>query len=61
MSTEETYRKLLEDLRNDRAEIERDLLRLAEAYNEKMVEYRKVSHGINGIEDEIRKLKGRIE
>jgi len=65
MTTEETYRKLLADLQRDRIEIEHEMVRLAEAYGEKMIEYRKVSAGIYGIEaeldaisNEIRQIKG---
>jgi hypothetical protein len=58
MTTEETYRKLLADLQRDRSEIEHDLKRIADAYGDKMIEYRKVSAGIYGIEDEIKQIKG---
>jgi len=58
MTTEETYRKLLADLQRDRIEIEHEMKRIAEAYGEKMKEYRKVSHGIIGIENELDKIKG---
>jgi hypothetical protein len=58
MTAEDTLNKLHADLVRQRREIEHDLRRLAEAYGEKMVEYRKVSHGIIGIEDEIQQIKG---
>jgi hypothetical protein len=58
MTTEETYRKLLADLQRDRTEIEHEMKRLMDAYGEKMVEYRKVSAGIYGIENEIKQIKG---
>jgi hypothetical protein len=58
MNTEETYRKLLADLQRDRTEIEHEMKRLMDAYGEKMVEYRKVSAGIYGIEAEIEHIKG---
>jgi hypothetical protein len=58
MTTEETYRKLLADLQRDRTEIEHEMKRLMDAYGEKMVEYRKVSHGIIGIENELERIKG---
>jgi predicted nucleic acid-binding Zn-ribbon protein len=58
MTTEETYRKLLADLQRDRTEIEHEMKRLMDAYGEKMVEYRKVSHGIIGIEAELEQIKG---
>ena len=60
MTTEETLAKLHEDLLRQRREIDYDLRRLADAYRAKMVEYRKVSHGIIGIENELRNLKERI-
>jgi hypothetical protein len=60
LTAEETYAKLLADLRRDRADIEQDLRRLAEAYGEKMTEYRKVSHGIIGIEAELDAISNEI-
>jgi predicted nucleic acid-binding Zn-ribbon protein len=54
----ETYRRLLGDLQRDRTEIEHEMKRLMDAYGEKMVEYRKVSHGIIGIENELKQIKG---
>jgi hypothetical protein len=54
----ETYRRLLGDLQRDRTEIEREMKRLMEAYGEKIVEYRKVSAGIYGIEAELEQIKG---
>lgn len=61
MTTEETLAKLHADLLRQRREINYDLRRLADAYRAKMVKYRIVSHGIYGIEDEIKKLKERNE
>jgi hypothetical protein len=58
MTTEETYRKLLADLQRDRTEIEHEMKRLMDAYGEKMVEYRKMSYGIIGIEAELEQIKG---
>jgi hypothetical protein len=58
MTTEETYRKLLADLQRDRTEIENEMKRLMDAYGEKMVEWRKVSAGIYGIENELERIKG---
>ena len=58
MTTEETLAKLHEDLLRQRREIEYDLRRLADAYNAKMIEHRKISHGIIGIESEIKTIKG---
>jgi hypothetical protein len=54
MTAEDTLNKLHADLVRQRREIEYDLRRLADAYCEKMVEYRKVSHGIIGIENELK-------
>ena len=61
MTTEETLEKLLEDLRQERRDIDSELRRMADAYKAKFVEYRKVSQGISGIEDELRNLKERNE
>ena len=58
MTTEETLAKLHAELLRQRREIDYDLRRLADAYRAKMVEYRKVSHGIIGIENEIKTIKG---
>jgi uncharacterized protein len=58
MTAEDTLNKLHTDLLRQRREIEYDLKRISEAYGEKMVEYRKVSHGIIGIEDELKKGSG---
>jgi hypothetical protein len=58
MTAEDALNKLHADLLRQRREIEYELRRLADAYGEKMVEYRKVSHGIIGIEDEIQQIKG---
>jgi hypothetical protein len=60
MTTEETLAKLHNDLLRQRREIDYDLRRLANAYKAKKVEYRQVSHGIIGIENELRNLKERI-
>ena len=60
MTTEETLAKLHEDLLRQRREIDYDLRRLDAAYKAKFEEYRKVSHGIIGIENELRNLKERI-
>jgi uncharacterized protein len=56
MTTLETLEKLHADLIRQRREVDYDLQRLADAYNAKMAEYRKVSHGIIGIENEIKRL-----
>ncbi|MDR7001600.1 hypothetical protein [Neobacillus niacini] len=49
------------ELIRQRHEIDYGLRRLADAYRAKMVEYRQVSHGIIGIEEELRNLKERNE
>jgi uncharacterized protein len=54
MTAEDALNKLHADLIRQRREIEHDLKRISEAYGEKMVEYRKVSHGIIGIENELK-------
>ena len=60
MTAEDTLAKLHAELIRQRREIDYDLRRLADAYRAKMTEYRKVSHGIIGIEEELRNLKERI-
>ena len=58
MSAIETLEKLHADLIRQRREVDYDLKRLADAYHAKMVEYREVSNGIYGIENEIKRLNG---
>jgi hypothetical protein len=58
MTAEESLNKFHADLIRQRREIEYDLRRMADAYGEKMTEYRKVSHGIIGIENELEQIKG---
>jgi hypothetical protein len=57
MTAEDALNKLHADLVRQRREIEHDLKRISEAYGEKMVEYRKVSLGIIGIENELTELR----
>jgi hypothetical protein len=57
MTTEETYRKLLEDIRRDLEENERDLKRAAARYGELIVERRQLWKGYyeikgSGLNDE---------
>jgi hypothetical protein len=58
MTVEQSLEKLHADMIRQRREIEYELKRLADAYGEKMTEWRKVSHGIIGIENELKTIKG---
>lgn len=60
MTAIETLEKLHADLIRQRRDVDYDLQRLADAYKAKMIEYREVSQGIYGIENEIRELRERI-
>ena len=57
MTAEEQLEQLHADMVRMLPEIEYDLRRLRDAYGAKMLEYRKVKHGIIGIENEIEKLR----
>jgi hypothetical protein len=58
MTTEETYRKLLEDIRRELDENQRDLRRVADQYDELIVERRKLWAGYYGIKAELNDIKG---
>ncbi|MEH7246500.1 hypothetical protein V7114_06845 [Neobacillus niacini] len=58
MTTEETYRKLLEDMRRDLDENQRDLRRAADHYDKLIVERRKLWAGYYGIKAELNDIKG---
>lgn len=58
MTTEETYAKLLEDIRRELDENERDLRKAADHYDELIVERRKLWNGYYGIKSEIEQIKG---
>jgi hypothetical protein len=58
MTTEETYRKLLEDMRRELDENQRDLRRVADHYDELIVERRKLLAGYYGIQAELNDIKG---
>jgi hypothetical protein len=58
MTTEETYRKLLDDIRRELDENERDLRKAADHYDELIVERRKLWAGYYGIQAEIKQIKG---
>jgi hypothetical protein len=58
MTTEETYRKLLEDMRRELDENQRDLRRVADHYDELIVERRKLLAGYYGIKAELNDIKG---
>jgi hypothetical protein len=58
MTTEETYRKLLEDMRRELDENQRDLRRVADHYDELIVERRKLLAGYYGIQSELNDIKG---
>jgi hypothetical protein len=53
MTAEEQLEQLHADMVRMLPEIEYDLRRLRDAYGAKMLEYRKVKHGIIGIENEL--------
>jgi hypothetical protein len=57
MTTEETYAKLIADIKRELDDNQRDLRRAADHYYELIVERRKLLAGLYGIEDEIRRLK----
>jgi hypothetical protein len=58
MTTEETYRKLLEDMRRELDENQRDLRRAADRFDELIVERRKLWAGYYGIKAELNDIKG---
>jgi hypothetical protein len=58
MTAEETYRKLLEDMRRELDENQRDLRRAADHYDELIVERRKLWAGYYGIKSELNDIKG---
>jgi hypothetical protein len=58
MTTEETYRKLLEDIQRELDENQRDLRRVADQYDELIVERRKLWAGYYGIQTELNDIKG---
>ena len=58
MTTEETYTKLLEDMRRELDENQRDLRRAADHYDELIVERRKLWQGYYGIKAELNDIKG---
>jgi hypothetical protein len=58
MTTEETYRKLLEDMRRELDDNQRDLRRAADQYDEIIVERRKLLAGYYGIKAELNDIKG---
>jgi hypothetical protein len=58
MTAEEQLEQLHADMVRMLPEIEYDLRRLRDAYGAKMMEYRKVQHGIIGIENELKQIKG---
>jgi hypothetical protein len=58
MTTEETYRKLLADIRRELDDNQRDLRRVADHYDELIVERRKLLAGYYGIQAELNDIKG---
>jgi hypothetical protein len=58
MSAEETYAKLLADIQRELDDNQRDLRRVADRYDELIVERRKLLAGLYGIENEIKQIKG---
>jgi hypothetical protein len=58
MTTEETYRKLLEDIKRELDDNQRNLRRVADQYDELIVERRKLWAGYYGIQSELNDIKG---
>jgi hypothetical protein len=58
MTTEETYRKLLADIQRELDENQHDLRRVADHYDELVVERRKLCAGYYGIQSELNDIKG---
>jgi hypothetical protein len=58
MTTEETYRKLLADIKRELDDNQRDLRRVADHYDELIVERRKLWAGYYGIKSELNDIKG---
>jgi hypothetical protein len=58
MTTEETYAKLLADLKRGLDDNQRDLRRVADHYDELIVERRKLWAGYYGIQSELNDIKG---
>jgi hypothetical protein len=58
MTTEETYEKLLADIKRELDDNRRDLRRVADHYDELIVERRKLLAGYYGLENEIKQIKG---
>jgi hypothetical protein len=58
MTTEETYAKLLADIQRELDDNQRDLRRIADQYDELIVERRKLLAGYYGIQAELNDIKG---
>jgi hypothetical protein len=58
MTTEETFRKLLADIERELDENQRDLRRVADHYDELIIERRKLMAGYYGIQAELNDIKG---
>jgi hypothetical protein len=58
MTTEETYAKLLADIQRELDDNQRDLRRVADQYDELIVERRKLWAGYYGIQAELNDIKG---
>jgi hypothetical protein len=58
MTTDETYRKLIADIRRELDDNQRDLRRVADQYDELIVERRKLLAGYYGIQAELNDIKG---
>lgn len=56
--TQKAYEKLLEGLRKELEENQRDLRKTADRYDELIVERRKLLAGLYGIEGELKQIKG---
>jgi hypothetical protein len=58
VTTEDVYAKLKEDIRRQLEENQRDLRRVADQYDELIVERRKLWAGYYGIQAELNDIKG---
>jgi hypothetical protein len=58
MTAEETYQKLIADLKRELDDNQRDLRRVADHYDELIVERRKLLAGYYGIQAELNDIKG---
>jgi hypothetical protein len=58
MTTQDVYAKLIEDIRRELDDNQRDLRKAADRYDELIVERRKLMAGYYGIKAELNDIKG---